>query len=139
MPKNSRAGADSIWRVVAIGITKDGRISPTHFGDADRMMLGRVRSGEYEVIDNIPSPLATMEETHGRQKKLMYAARFLKDVQIIATAKPSINFKKLRIEKGKWPIVTAMEPEVFLAWLSENLDEVTRWYDNPDNHVFRTP
>ena len=137
MPGDKPVNRELDWFRVAIAITDDGEISPTHFGDAERMLLARVRVNSYEIMDNIPSPLTAIEETHANRVKLNHAGRFLKDIQIIVTGKASINFKKLRIERNKWPMVTTMLPEAFLRWLAENLEQVDRWYQKPDNHVFQ--
>ena len=125
------------WLGVAIGITEQGQISPTHFGDADRVILARIRSDAYELLDNMPNPLKGEEEGHAHKGKLEKAKAFLRDVQIIATGKASINFKRLQAKSGKWPIVTDKSPEALLAWLSENLDNLRAWFSDPDKGVFR--
>jgi len=122
---------------MAIGVTEHGQISPTHFGDADRVILARIQSGAYELLDNTPNPLKGEEEGHAHKGKLEKAKIFLKDVQIIATGKASINFKRLQAKSGKWPVVSDKDPEALLTWLSENLDDLRAWFSDPSNGVFR--
>ena len=125
------------WLGVAIGITEQGQISPTHFGDADRVILARIRSGAIELLDNMINPLKDEEEGHGHRGKLEKAKTFLEDVQIIATGKASINFKRLQAKSGKWPVVTDKTPEALMAWLSEHIDELRAWFNKPDKGIFR--
>lgn len=126
------------WLGVAIGVTEEGQISPTHFGDSDRVILARIQSSAHELQDNIPNPLKNEEEGHAHKGKLEKAKTFLKDVQIIATGKASINFKRLQAKSGKWPVVSDKDPETLLTWLSEHLDDLEVWFSDPDKGVFRT-
>jgi len=62
----------------------------------------------------------------------------MKAMNIVATGKLSVNFKKMRTEKSKWPVITKMDPEPFLDWLKDSLPELEEWFSNPDNVVYRT-
>ncbi|NOZ13641.1 MAG: hypothetical protein GXO69_08365 [Acidobacteria bacterium] len=127
------------WKKVAIAITKDGAISPTHFGDADQFLLAEVCKGKFRILETRPNPVKEMdEEHHGNREKLNKASGIMKGVTIMATGKPSGNFKKMRTEKGKWPIITKMEPDAFLNWLSRSLATLESWFNNPGNIVYKT-
>ncbi len=126
------------WLGVAIGVTEQGQISPTHFGDSDRLILARIQASAYELLDNIPNPLKNEEEGHAHKGKLEKAKTFLEGVQIIATGKASVNFKRLQAKNGKWPVVSDKDPKALLVWLSEHLDDLEVWFSDPDKGVFRT-
>ena len=127
------------WKKVAIAITKDGTISPTHFGDAEQLLFAEVCQGEFRILETRPNPVKQVdEERHGSQGKLNQAAGMMKSVDIVASGRLSINFKKMRTEKGKWPFITKMEPERFLNWLQDSLPELEDWFSNQDNIVYRT-
>ncbi|MBW2702310.1 MAG: hypothetical protein JRF33_15935 [Deltaproteobacteria bacterium] len=128
------------WLGIAIGITEQGQISPTHFGDADRVILARIQSGAFELLDEIPNPLKDEEEDedHGNRKKLKKAEAFLENIQIVATSKASINLKRLQTNSGKWSVVSNKSPEALLSYLSEHIDNLQSWFSNPDKGIFRT-
>ncbi len=127
------------WKKVAIAITEKGNISPTHFGDATRILFAEVSPGKYRILESRPNPVRTTnEKEHGSAGKLKKATEFLKDVDIVATGKFSGNFRKMRTEKDKWPFITRMEPEVFLNWLIHSLPALESWFDDPKHTVYRT-
>ncbi len=127
------------WKKVAIAITKDGAISPTHFGDADQLLFAEVREGEFRILETRPNPVKEIdEEHHGSQGKLNKASGMMKGVAIVATGKLSSNFRKMRTEKGKWPILTKMDPDSFLNWLSHSLPALESWFNASGNTVYKT-
>jgi len=127
------------WKKVAIAITKDGTISPTHFGNAEQLLFAEVCPGEFRILETRLNPVKEVdEERHGSQGKLNRVAGMMKSVDIVATGRLSTNFKKMRTEKGKWPFITKMEPESFLEWLKDSLLELEDWFNNPENTVYRT-
>ncbi|NOY22058.1 MAG: hypothetical protein GXO70_00920 [Acidobacteria bacterium] len=137
-PENKKS--DKVqWKKAAIAITKDGAISPTHFGDADQLLFAEVCQGKLRILETRPNPVKKVdEERHGSQEKLNQAAGMMKKVDIVATGKLSGNFRKMRTEKNKWPFITKMDPEPFLNWLKDSLSELEDWFSNPDNTVYRT-
>lgn len=127
------------WKKVAIAITEEGIISPSHFGDAEQLLFAEVCPGEFRILETRPNPVKQVdEERHGSQGKLNQAAGMMKTMNIVATGKLSINFKKMRTEKNKWPIITKMDPEPFLNWLCHSLPALESWFNNADNTVYRT-
>ncbi|MCK5878803.1 MAG: hypothetical protein KAH24_03425 [Holophagae bacterium] len=136
-PGNNKPDTNK-WKKVAIAITKDGTISPTHFGDADQLLFAEVCQGEFRILETRPNPVKKVdEERHGSQGKLNQAAGMMKSMNIVATGRISINFKKMRTEKNKWPILTKMDPEPFLNWLKDTLPELEEWFKDPKNTVYR--
>ncbi|RLE24836.1 MAG: hypothetical protein DRJ08_00090 [Acidobacteria bacterium] len=127
------------WKKVAIAITEDGAISPTHFGDAEAILFAEVRPGEFKILEIRPNPVKQVDEgRHGSDGKLKKAAGFMKDVHIVATGKLSGNFKKMHTEKGKWPFITKLDPEPFLNWLIHSFPALECWFSDPNNTVYRT-
>ena len=127
------------WKKVAIAVTETGAISPTHFGDAERILFAKVRPGEFRILEIRPNPVKQVDENqHGSADKLNKAAGLMKDVDIVATGKLSGNFKKMRSKKGKWPFITKLDPEPFLIWLIHSLPALESWFDNPEHTVYRT-
>ena len=136
-PGNNKPDTNK-WKKVAIAITKDGTISPTHFGDADQLLFAEVCQGEFRILETRPNPVKKVdEERHGSQGKLNQAAGMMKSMNIVATGRLSINFKKMRTEKNKWPFITKMNPEPFLNWLKDSLPELEEWFKDPKNTVYR--
>ena len=127
------------WTTVAIAIDENRHISQTHFGDATQILLARVKAGAHELLDVFPNPLKGEEEGHGGLQKLEKAKTFLADIQILATGKASINFKRLRAKSGKWPVVSPLDPEALLDWLSLHLEELQAWFTNAEHGVFTVP
>ncbi len=137
-PKNNKPD-EAQWKKVAIAVTEDETISPTHFGDAEQLLFAEVCQGKFRILATKPNPVKRVdEERHGSQEKLNQAAGMMKKVDIVVTGKLSGNFKKMRTEKNKWPFITGLDPELFLNWLKNALPEVEEWFKDPDNTVYRT-
>ena len=135
-PENSKS---LDWITVAIAVDENSHISQTHFGDAAQILIARVKAGAHESLDMFPNPLKGAEEGHGGLQKLEKAKAFLEDIQILATGKASINFKRLRAKSGKWPVVSPLDPEALLDWLSLHLEELQRWFADAEHGVFTVP
>ncbi|HOO47486.1 MAG TPA: NifB/NifX family molybdenum-iron cluster-binding protein [Deltaproteobacteria bacterium] len=118
----------------AVGADALGDISCTHFGDSEAIVFVDISADGFTIVGKINNPLKqTDDEGHASRKKLESAKKMLFDVTFIISGKMSPNFKKMRLEKGKMPIVTTRPLDETLTHLAENLEDITAYFEDTKN------
>ncbi len=109
---------------------KEGKVSNTHFGDSEKILFYTIdlEKNTIEYEKHISNPLKSIEG-HARGEKLKKAMEILKDREIIASGKPSPNFKKLKENHNKIPIVVQSTDNINIA-LARIADTIKEMKEN---------
>ncbi|BBB31994.1 iron-molybdenum cofactor-binding protein [Thermotomaculum hydrothermale] len=108
---------------------KDGKVANSHFGDSEKILFYTIdlENNTITFEKEIKNPLKDFkEEKHGSEEKLKNALEILKDREVIASGKPSPNFKKLKEKFGKIPVVIQSTDNIniSLARIADTIKEI---------------
>lgn len=122
----------------AVGIDAQGDITGTHFGDSDSIAFVEISVEGFKILQEMENPLRQIdEEGHGSREKLEAAQGMLRSATFVIAGKMSPNFKKMRLNKGKMPIVTSRDLHETLTYLVKNLDAIAAYFEDRKNIYFK--
>ena len=119
---------------VAVAIDSKGDITQTHFGDCKTIVFAEISEEGYTVLERTRNLLRQDNDgDHGDLRKLKTARDLLHEVCILVAGRMSPNFKKLRLQDGKMPVISTQSMAQTLEYLTANLSRVVAHFENPDN------